>query len=126
MTLHSIVVKIGSYIPLDKLNNAIFNKILKKKNTGITILYLRNQLFEKYISTLYKKVINEVESYAGNNAIRISADQKIDKCNRYIAHLICGKYSIEPSHPHLIYCRELENVDSSNNVRLINDCLRNI
>lgn len=55
---------------------------------------------------MFNEILNENRNDIGNKAICINADVTADRRGRYIAHFICGKIKIEPSHIHFIACKE--------------------
>lgn len=50
--------------------------------------------------------MNEIRAEIGDKGISINVDETIDRRDRYMVALICGKINIESSHSHLIACKE--------------------
>lgn len=76
----------------------------------------KSQLRNNYVAIIYKKVMNEFRINIGNNAIRISAGERIGMCDHSVVHLICGKIDC---HSHRVH----GNVEYFYVARFINDFL---
>lgn len=112
-------------IPFNQLNNEICQRFLKKYCTN-QIIPEESTIRKNYLSTIYEEVLSEIRTDLSNNLIWISADETTDTCGRYIANLIVGKLSKEPSTPHLVACQVLEKTNYSTIVRFINDSIKSL
>ncbi|GBP31961.1 hypothetical protein EVAR_18500_1 [Eumeta japonica] len=81
---------------------------------------------KNYLSAIYEEVLSEIRADLSNNLLWISADETTDSCGRYMANLIVGKLSKDPSTPHLVACKVLEKTNHSTIARFINDSIRTL
>lgn len=81
---------------------------------------------KNYLSALYEDVLNEIRTELSDSLVWISADETTDSCGPYIANLIIGKLSLEPSTPYLVSCRVLEKVNHSTIARFVNDSIKSL
>ena len=113
------------YIPFHQLNNEVCRKFLKKYCTN-QIIPEESTIRKNYLSNIYVEVLGEIRADLSNDLIWISADETTDSCGRYIANLIVGKLSKEPSIPHLVACKVLEKTNHSTIARFINDSIKSL
>jgi len=90
-----------------------------KKYCTNQIIPEESTIRKNYLTTLYQDVLTEVRADISNNLVWISADETTYSCQRYIANLIIGKLTIEPSSPHLVACKVLEKANHSTVARFI-------
>lgn len=112
-------------IPFHHLNNEICRKFLKKYCTN-QIIPEESTIRKNYLSAIYEEVLSEIRADLSNNLLWISADETTDSCGRYMANLIVGKLSKDPSTPHLVACKVLEKTNHSTIARFINDSIRSL
>ncbi|GBP97454.1 hypothetical protein EVAR_101206_1 [Eumeta japonica] len=93
----------------------IFCKIIPEEST----------IRKNYLSAIYEEVLSEIRADLSNNLLWISADETTDSCGRYMANLIVGKLSKDPSTPHLVACKVLK-TNHSTIARFINDSIRKV
>lgn len=116
----------SSNIPFNKLNNPNFRSFLQKYCVNQNIPD-ESTIRKKYLEVIYKDVLEEIRKDIGDNNIWISADETVDKCGRYIAHLVCGKLDhMGPSRPHLLACKALDVVNHSTIARFVNDSVHKL
>lgn len=117
---------LASNIPLNKLNNRNLKGFLQKycKNQNIPD---ESTLRKNYLPAIYQSVLEEIRNEIGNNSlIWISADETTDACGRYVANLLLGKLSTEPSRPYLASCKILDKTNHSTMARFVNDSIKQI
>lgn len=98
---------VGCNIPFNQLNNMIFKKFLKKYCPN-QVIPEESTIRKNYLPVIYEDVFAEIRADISDNMIWISADETTDSCGRYIANLIVGKLTTEPSRAHLVACKVLE------------------
>lgn len=111
--------------PFHQLNNEVCKKFLKKYCTN-QIIPEESTIRKNYLPTIYEEVLKEIRADLSNDLIWISADETTDSCGRYIANLIVGKLSKEPSTPYLVACKVLEKTNHSTIARFINDSIKSL
>jgi len=97
---------IRSDIPLFKLKNVAFKKFMEKY-TGHKITD-ESTLRKNYVSGVYEETISKIQNIIGDGPIWVGVDETTDADGRYIANVIVGKLSTEPSKPFLLCCEELD------------------
>lgn len=112
-------------IPFHQLNNPVCRKFLKKFCIN-QIIPEESTIRKNYLGAIYQDVVSEIRADLQDNLLWISADETTDSCGRYIANLIVGKLTKEPSPTHLVACKVLEKTNHSTVARFINDSIRTL
>jgi len=89
---HALIL---SDIPLFKLKNIAFKNVLEKY-TGHKIPD-ENTLRKNYVNGVYEETISKIRNKIGDGPIWVGMDETTDAEGRYIANVIVGKLSTEPS-----------------------------
>lgn len=114
---------VSSNIPFHQLNNPVCQNFLKKYCTH-QVVPEESTIRKNYLSSIYENALREIREDLANNLLWISADETTDSCGRYIANLIVGKLTTEPSTPHLVSCKVLEKTNHSTMARFVNDSIK--
>ncbi|KAL4126677.1 hypothetical protein QTP88_010886 [Uroleucon formosanum] len=108
-------------IPLFKLKNVAFKNFMEKY-TGHTIPD-ESTLRKNYVSGVYEETISKIQNIIGDGPIWVGVDETTDADGRYIANVIVGKLSTEPSKPFLLCCEELDKCNHKTICQLFNNAM---
>lgn len=112
-------------IPIHKLNNPNLRRFLQKYCVHQNIPD-ESTLRKNYVPTVYQETLRRIRSELENKLLWISVDETTDSCGRYIANLVIGTLSTEPSPSFVVACRQLDKTNNSTVSRFVNDSIRTV